>query len=403
VVMIDWACQSGQWFNPVGTPGSCMTTPGTSFAQPITLNIYMLGLTGTVGPLIATMTETFQIPFRPSSDNVNCGPNAEEWFSPVDGMCHHGLATVITFNFASQHVTLPNQVAIGVEYNTSDYGPTPLRPQPCNSTVTGCPYDALNISVMGNALIGTDYSATGIFVNWTLPAFSCNGTGTFALDNGQCANSASNGPPTGWAGLHPQIEVDPAVAGASDTGYQIGYAANLNIGDSAINLSNDGVNGGFFNNQAGGGNLCVNVYAFDPSEEMVGCCSCLVTPNGLNALSAKNDLLTNTLTAAPQSSLIIKLVSSTPTVGPTGALTACDPTTTGGTGVPSGMLAWGSTLEPSFPSTTFKPVNVNYINATLSASELADLASVCGLVKQEGSGFGICGSCQLGALKGVKN
>lgn len=29
------------------------------------------------------------------------------------------------------------------------------------------------------------------------------------------------------------------------TGYAVGYAANLNIGDSVVNLSNSGVQGGF--------------------------------------------------------------------------------------------------------------------------------------------------------------
>jgi hypothetical protein len=56
--------------------------------------------------------------------------------------------------------------------------------------------------------------------------------------------------------------------------YQIGYAANLNHGDS-------GAQGGFAAGSVG--NICVNAYTFDPSEEEVSCCSCLVTPNGLNS------------------------------------------------------------------------------------------------------------------------
>ncbi len=76
------------------------------------------------------------------------------------------------------------------------------------------------------------------------------------------------------------------VAFAQDGAYQIGYAANLNIGDSEVNLSNDGNQGGFigatpFKTE---GNICVNVYTFDPAEEEIACCACLVTPNGLNAL-----------------------------------------------------------------------------------------------------------------------
>jgi hypothetical protein len=36
--------------------------------------------------------------------------------------------------------------------------------------------------------------------------------------------------------------------------------------------------------------------------------------------------------------------------------------------------------------------------ATLSASELARIASFCGFIQANGSGFGICKSCRLGGL-----
>ena len=99
-----------------------------------------------------------------------------------------------------------------------------------------------------------------------------------------------------------------------DGPFQIGYAANLNIGDSVVNLSNDGLNGGVFG--AGTtGNICVNTYVFDPQEEEIGCCACLVTPNGLNSLSVKSDLISNNLTPAVPTSVIIKLVASTPGLG----------------------------------------------------------------------------------------
>src|SRR5580700_8907628 len=107
-----------------------------------------------------------------------------------------------------------------------------------------------------------------------------------------------------------------AVAQVSDWIYQVGYAANLNIGDSEVIISNDGLRNGFFNNSTNGGlgNLCVNVYTFDPSEEMVSCCSCLVTPNALVSLSAKNDLINDVLTPAIPNSIVIKLLATTPNV-----------------------------------------------------------------------------------------
>src|SRR5579863_9832019 len=119
------------------------------------------------------------------------------------------------------------------------------------------------------------------------------------------------------------------VAFAQDGVYQIGYAANLNIGDSEVNLSNDGNQGGFINAIPfkTEGNICVNVYTFDPAEEEIACCACLVTPNGLNSLSAVSDLTSNPLTPAIPTSIVVKLISSEPGLDKTGAFTLCNAAT----------------------------------------------------------------------------
>jgi hypothetical protein len=184
--------------------------------------------------------------------------------------------------------------------------------------------------------------------------------------------------------------------------------ANLNIGDSVINISNDGFRGGFYNNNTtglGAGNLCVDVYTFDPSEEMISCCACLVTPNALVSLSAKNDLINNVLTPAIPTSIVIKLLSAVPGTATGGAFTVCNPASTT-TAVNTGLLAWGTTLEPAATAGTYGPVNVPFINgsvgAILGGTESIDLLEVCAFVQQEGSGFGMCNSCALGALSGTK-
>jgi hypothetical protein len=59
-----------------------------------------------------------------------------------------------------------------------------------------------------------------------------------------------------------------------------------------------------------GPNICVNIYTFDPREEMIACCSSVVTPDGLKSLSAKSDLTSNLLTAATPQSIIINLVAT---------------------------------------------------------------------------------------------
>jgi hypothetical protein len=220
-----------------------------------------------------------------------------------------------------------------------------------------------------------------------------------------------------------------AFAQVDDLNYHIGYAANLNIGDSEINISNDGFRAGFYNNNTtglGAGNICANVYTFDPSEEMISCCSCLVTPNALVSLSAKNDLINNVLTPAIPTSIVIKLTATVPGTVTGGAYTVCNPTipylagnTAGGEIIPNettfGMLTWGTTLEPAASPGTYGPVNVHFISTTLGAgffgptgtlfpagSEAADLTEVCAFVQQEGTGFGQCTSCALGALSGTK-
>ncbi|MGI8988946.1 MAG: hypothetical protein ACR2I2_05075 [Bryobacteraceae bacterium] len=92
--------------------------------------------------------------------------------------------------------------------------------------------------------------------------------------------------------------------GQVDSPFQVRYVSNLVAGDSVINISNTGASStSAFPTQ--NGNLCVNVYTFSPDEQLISCCSCPVTPNGLASLSARNDLISNTLTpgAPPRLSL----------------------------------------------------------------------------------------------------
>ena len=197
------------------------------------------------------------------------------------------------------------------------------------------------------------------------------------------------------------------VFGSQDGAFQVGYAANLNIGDSVVNLTNDGANGGFFIPGGGDpsvGNICVNTYVFDPQEEEIGCCACLVTPNGLNSLSAKSDLISNNLTPAVPTSIVIKLVASTPSPDPATHLTLCNPATVTVASIPftGGMMAWGTTLEPNGSSGTYGVVLVPFLQGTLSPSEFGALTQVCNFIQSNGTGFGICKSCRLGGLAGAK-
>jgi hypothetical protein len=183
-----------------------------------------------------------------------------------------------------------------------------------------------------------------------------------------------------------------AVSGPSDA-FQVRYASNLNLADSVIDITNAGTAGG----TAPTGNICVNVYTFAADEQLVACCSCLVTPDGLNSLSARSDLISNPLTPAVPTSIVVKLLATTPVGG------TCNPSSPTAASLAAGMRAWGTTVHalPTAPGglalteTEFSP-------AVLSTTELAHITSTCAFIQDNGSGFGICASCSTGGLAASK-
>ena len=181
-----------------------------------------------------------------------------------------------------------------------------------------------------------------------------------------------------------------------DSPFQVRYAANLNIGESYINVTNTGARGAGLaagTSASTTGAICVNVYAFSPDEQMVSCCSCPVTPNGLVNLGAVRDLISNTLTPAVPTSIVIKLLATVPVGGSCGNAAAAPGALT------SGMAAWGTTIHPGpaggppyvMSETAFTP-------GSLSDGELTRLTQLCTFINANGSGFGICRSCRLGGL-----
>jgi hypothetical protein len=156
VTMSSWACESGGW---TGSP-PCTTTPGATYSVPITFSIYHPGTTpGTTGGLIANDTQTFNIPFRPSA-NPACVGAPTKWMATT-GTCYNGLATNITFDFASQGITLPSPIVYGISYSTDHYGPQPIG----GST---SPTDSLNVAFTtesSDVSAGSDVNPGNIFVN----------------------------------------------------------------------------------------------------------------------------------------------------------------------------------------------------------------------------------------------
>ncbi len=188
-----------------------------------------------------------------------------------------------------------------------------------------------------------------------------------------------------------------------DGPFQVRYASNLAVGDSVINFTNTGASSTVaFPTQ--NGNICVNTYTFSPDEQLISCCSCFLTPNGLASLSVRNDLISNTLTPGVPTSVVVKLVASS------GPPTACN-AATAGTGrdvLLSGLAAWGTTIHalpvtPGSPATTYGVTETPFTNATLSQAELTRITTLCGFIQTNGSTFGICKACRFGGLGAGKS
>ena len=138
--------------------------------------------------------------------------------------------------------------------------------------------------------------------------------------------------------------------------------------------------------------LCANIYTFDPAEEMVSCCTCVVTPNGLQSLSVLKSLISNPLTPAIPTSVVIKIFATT--VTPT-----CN-ASVGGSISAHGLLAWGTTLHQntSTAKASYSVTETPFSQAVLSEPELDHLYTTCGFIQANGSGFGICKGCSAGGL-----
>jgi hypothetical protein len=189
VAMSSWACQQGG-----AEDGSCFTAPGAKFAWPVTLHIYTVGPENSVGAHIATLTKTFNMPYRPSANNLKCkvGPALGGWYSK--GNCYHGKLFKISFSLKG--AAIPAKAIVSVSFNTSNYGAEPTGCTGANA----CPYDSLNVGVTGEPTIGSQPQPNDAYISSTLGGAYCDngasGTGTFRLDAG-C-----------WTGFQPEIAIE---------------------------------------------------------------------------------------------------------------------------------------------------------------------------------------------------
>lgn len=188
VIMSSWACQYGNW-----STKNCVTTPGATFSQPLTINVYSVGLGNSVGDTLGTITQTFDIPYRPTSTPDKCGGDTEVWFNNKEKTCYHGLAVPVIVNFSDQHIVIPDnaKIIVTIAFNTSHYGAHPQgQNTPCYTGSGGCPYDSLNVSASGPGALDGDGAPLDLDDTYV---WYQSGSG-LTLD-------------TGWTGYHPQIHV----------------------------------------------------------------------------------------------------------------------------------------------------------------------------------------------------
>jgi len=248
VTMESWTCGN---YLLGSTP--CITTPGTSYPESITLDLYQAATGGIPGSLIASDTQTFNIPFRPSADPTNCGAGSSKWYDnaataalfgvTADNTCHNGLASNITFDFSSQNIMLPSTVVYGISY-TDHYGPVP-------TAGSNNPADSLNIAfttASANVSVGSDTIPGDIFINDgyanNTNIFCTTVTpGTFMAANDDCAGVSGS----------PPVNDIPAVQ------FNVNSMADLYPGGTPQPIN-------FSVTNPGGGNVYVNSVAISVSS-----------------------------------------------------------------------------------------------------------------------------------------
>jgi fimbrial isopeptide formation D2 family protein len=337
-----------------------------------------------------------------------------------------GGSTTLTFTLSNPNANttltllgfsdpLPNGLVVGT--------PNGLTPTTCGGVNIVANPGAGTVSVTGatltagtNCTFTVNVSPTGAV---TGPVTNTTGTvsATPSVANGAAA--VANIFISGIAGTTASPASGAFPSGANqaslDPGAQQRYVANLNIGDSYIDFTNTGVNG---NNPLGPGvgttgNMCVNVYAFDPNEELIACCSCLVTPDQTVSLSVNTNINAHS-TEAGLTSLTVKLVSVSPLVvsSTNPSLTNCTNSAAGFVNVvvggalittptatlQTGLAAWGTTVHSGPTAGLFSETETAFTPFTLSASEASSIFGRCAAIIGNLSGNGICSTCKAGSI-----
>jgi len=151
--------------------------------------------------------------------------------------------------------------------------------------------------------------------------------------------------------------------------------------DQTVRIINPGEQGTPIS--AGHGAVCADIYVFNDDQEMIECCDCRITANGLLTLSVNNNLTGNPLTGfPPPRNGVIKIISDN--------RSNCDATSP----VPTpDVRAWATHLQAP-GGAALVTTEDEFLGANLQQDELSFLGQACSFVLFLGSGKGRC-SCPL--------
>ncbi len=322
------------------------------------------------------------VPFPVVFANGTGGPTAVS--CPPFGIGGGAVLTSVALSYIADYqfgsATGTNQVV--VTFTPAGPAGVTWTPPTGTATVTGAVSSGAPGTASANATAGV--SAANFAAAFNVNLSSSVAQGTVATSSGAVSVTYTYdaGPPPPPPTSTCDASVPVFALGAPLDAFQARYVSNLNIGDSVINITNAGSSMAL-EGAAANGNLCVHVYTFSPDEQEISCCSCLVTPNALVSLSARNDLINNPLTPAVPTSVVVKLVA-----------------TAGQGRLAPGLRAWGTTIHAA-PTGGFSLTETPFSAAAISAAELSRITSFCGFIQANGSGFGICRGCRLGGLGAV--
>jgi uncharacterized repeat protein (TIGR01451 family) len=258
----------------------------------------------------------------------------------------------------------------------------------CPSATVTAVASSNSISLTGATLVASASCTVSVTVLAVTPGAKVNTTSTVASNEATAGAAAT---------------ATLVVFFVADTSTQMGYAANPAAGESFVDIVNTGANGNSLLGPGFGGaagNICANVFTFSPDEQLISCCSCLITPNGVVNLGVNRDLTIKTLTGVVPTSVVVKVVSTLAGTGGTGSSCTNSAATVATATIVSGMAVWGTTLHQQ--GAAFAATESRFTPTTLSPGDLASIGGRCSSILGNGSGFGVCLSCRAGALGGEK-